>query len=244
MSQFLEDLLGKPASLGGLFSYWAGTPVAPAVDAALNAHDVAVSDYLTAKRKGIASELALERLVAAGEKARERALRAIIPSLLAGLEQREGRRLRPLAVTHPNLAGDSIVWVGVVACFTALGVPPALPLLPPGSLLVCSGCTLVFRPKRKDERACDMCRKRKPNPGIPGGLPGSPGTDPLAVRLDELIGGAKPILEPSPWQHGERVTVGAPKLRDGEVVGWGEITLGLCPECGNAFSGYSNKATC
>jgi len=115
---------------------------------------------------------------------------------------------------------------------------------PSGSPLVCSGCTLVFRPKRKDERNCDLCRKRLPNPSVLGGPQGSPGTDPWGVRLAELLAGAAPIVEPSPWKHGERVTVVAPKLRDGVVVGWGEITLGLCPECGEAFGGRRDRETC
>jgi len=204
----------------------------------MKAHDDAANRYLKAERDPHTPGLALERLATATRTTRERALHAINPSLIAGLEQREGRRLRPLIATHPDLSEDSLVWASVKAYLAELGVRPS------GSLLVCSGCTLVFRPKRKDELACDLCRKRLPNPSVLGGPQGSPGTDPWGVRLAELLAGAAPIVEPSPWKHGERVTVAAPKLRNGVVVGWGEITLGLCRECGEAFGGRRDKTTC
>lgn len=238
MSRFLDDVLGDDRSVPGLLRYWSRVPVRSSVTAAHEAHEATIRKYLTAKGDARTPPRALDLLADSTRKTRDLALREIAPVLRTGLELREGIRLRPSALPHIDLLKDWAAWTGLVRHLADLGGQPA------GNPIVCAGCTLVFRSRRRDERSCDMCRKRKPNPGILGGLQGDPGTSPLSVRLDELIGGAKPILELSVWKLGERVTVGAPKLRDGTQVGWREVTLGLCPECGEPLSGRAGQKTC
>lgn len=150
--------------------------------------------------------------------ARHAAIYALEPVVLAGLERRELTWIAPSAVVPgSSAAADVVAWGFVRLVLRLLAVDG------PREICVCEACTLVFRPARKAQsRYCRLCAKRPAAPPLGAGHP------PIQRAGDRATVRA-PILAPP----GSRI-----------VVGWRNVTVGKCAECGEPFSGRADTVTC
>jgi hypothetical protein len=138
------------------------------------------------------------------------AVERLRPIVVAGLQSREGRTLRPLAVLPEphtkDLMADMQAWSIVESCLAALGARVR-------GLCVCRSCTMVFRPKRKRVAArCPLCEHHDAAPPLGTVLP-------AGVKLGEN------------WRPGQSVKVPVPKWNDaGELQAWGVTSIGISSE--------------
>lgn len=195
------------------WSRWEVPRVEPAVKALLD-----YGQGLDARLDKRVTPLLLERLAPRFVELQLRAREELDPILGAGLEDRQGRFVRPIAMVTPEAARDWLAWGFVSAWLRLLGIEGT------HHLCVCEACTLVFAPsgRKTSARYCDM-HKDHPVSALPLGVWNRP-----------------------PRSRGERTQVLVPELdaNSTTVRTFREVTIGRCLECGDLFHGTANKKFC
>lgn len=154
------------------------------------------------------------------------ARKAFEPIIAHGLVRREDRFLRAPAIVKPEMLLDWALWTSLRAMYESYGGDVAEVRCEHWGeefhLIVCEGCTAVFRPRRRvvNTRHCPLCRARPPAPplGSPGTLAAYAARTPITLCVPERVGNV--------------------------VTSWKVETLIRCPECGEPVFARKGAVTC
>lgn len=159
-----------------------------------------------------------DRLAAARE--------SLEPIIARGLVRREHRFLRPPAIVKPEMLLDWMLWTSLRLMYESYGGDVVEVRCEHWGeqfhLIVCDGCTAVFRPRRRvhKTRHCHLCRARPAAPAL-----GSSGT--LAA-----------------YAAGAPITVCVPERIGNVVTSWKVRTLVRRAECGEPVFARKGAVTC
>lgn len=162
----------------------------------------------------------------ANDDALATAREALEPIIAHGLVRREDRFLRAPAIVKPEMLLDWALWTSLRAMYESYGGDVAEVRCEHWGeefhLIVCEGCTAVFRPRRwvANTRHCPLCRARPPAPplGSPETLAAYAARTPITVCVPERVGNV--------------------------VTSWKVKTLIRCPECGKPVFARQGAVTC
>jgi hypothetical protein len=151
---------------------------------------------------------------------------ALEPIIAHGLVRRENRFLRAPAIVRPEMLLDWGLWTALRAMYESYGGDVAEVRCEHWGeefhLIVCEGCTAVFRPRRRvaSTRHCPLCRARPPAPplGSPETFAAYAARTPITVCVPERVGNV--------------------------VTSWKVKTLIRCPECGEPVFARKGAVTC
>jgi hypothetical protein len=151
---------------------------------------------------------------------------ALEPIIAHGLVRREHRFVRPPGIVKPEMLLDWVLWESLRMIYESYGGDVAQVRCEHWGeefhLIVCDGCTAVFRPRRRVDktRHCHLCSARPAVPAL-----GSPGT--LAA-----------------YAAGTPVTICVAERNRNVVMSWKTKTLIRCPECGEPVFARKGALTC